>query len=40
VVEAARKKMVKNGVSDEVLVMLMESRDMLMKAKEQVKDTA
>ena len=40
VVEAARKKMVKKGVSEEVLVMLVESRDMLVKAKEQVKDVA
>ena len=32
--------MVKKGVSDEVLVMLVESRDMLVKAKEQVKDSA
>ena len=39
VVEAARKKMVKKGVTDEVLVMLAESRDVLVKAKEQVKDT-
>jgi hypothetical protein len=39
VVEAARKKMVKKGVTEEVLVMLAESRDMLVKAKEQVKDT-
>ena len=38
-VEAARKKMVKKGVTEEVLVMLAESRDMLVKAKEQVKDT-
>ena len=37
-VEAARKKMVKKGVSDEVLVMLVQSRVMLVKAKEQVKD--
>ena len=39
VVEAARKKMVKKGVTEEVLVMLAESRDMLVKAKEQIKDT-
>jgi hypothetical protein len=39
VVETARKKMAKKGVTEEVLVMLAESRDMLVKAKEQVKDT-
>jgi hypothetical protein len=39
VVETARKKMVKKGVTEEVLVMLAESRDMLVKAKEQVKES-
>jgi hypothetical protein len=39
VVETARKKMGKKGVTEEVLVMLAESRDMLVKAKEQVKES-
>jgi hypothetical protein len=39
VVETARKKMVKKGVTEEVQVMLAESRDMLVKAREHVKDS-
>jgi hypothetical protein len=39
VVETARKKMGKKGVAEEVLVMLAESRDMLVKAREHVKDS-